>query len=189
MITAVQFNELRATNCLGEMATAGKLGPNIFAAVNDEGWHSNEPRTSRTWICAFMRASATAAVGLADRRSNRLHHAWVRGSLARHGASWDRLAPLPQVLSSVRMNWSSASAHDPSMEMRIAAIEHKSARPRGILGGEQDRNRRAFGGAQQHRASAARGVHDGTDVVHARLEAGQMIHINPVTETGPTLVE
>lgn len=58
---------------------------------------------------AFMRASAAAAVGLADNRSKRAHH-WAKcASSTRLGAKWGRVAPVPQAVSAISMKASRRS--------------------------------------------------------------------------------
>ena len=58
---------------------------------------------------AFIRASATAAVGEQESRSNRAHQATKCGSETRPGAKAASVAPLPQCVSASATKRSTAS--------------------------------------------------------------------------------
>jgi hypothetical protein len=70
-------------------------------------------------ISAFIRATAIAAVGLADSRSSRPHQALKCGSLTRPGAKCLSVAPVPQLRSASATKRSIASG--PSTDSRKLA--------------------------------------------------------------------
>ncbi|GAA2869330.1 hypothetical protein GCM10010837_20980 [Aminobacter niigataensis] len=60
-------------------------------------------------MSAFIRASAAAAVGLADSRSKRAHQLAKRLSSTRPGAKLASVAPVPHVVAAASMKASSRS--------------------------------------------------------------------------------
>lgn len=73
--------------------------------------------------------------------------------------------------------------------MRVGAVEEQRARSPQIGRGEQDRHRAAFGSAEQGGALRADRVQHGAHVIHAGLEARQLVGVDPVAQAGSGLVE